>query len=51
MPVLTFSEQISGTADLKVSHRDLKARAKICEFPDRRQPLLRNFLQQLISPI
>ena len=42
MAMLLTSEQVAGAADLQIAHRDFKAAAEFCKFPDRRKALLRN---------
>ena len=43
MSMLAHPQQITGTADLQVTHGDLETTAQIREFLDRRQPFLRYF--------
>ena len=49
--VLLRSQQVSGSPDLQIPHRDLEAAAKIRKFPDRMKTLLRHFFQHFISLI
>ena len=51
MPMLLRTEKASRAADLEITHRDLKARAKTCKLLHRLQALLRRFAEHLIAPI
>ena len=51
MPMLLRTEKASCAADLEITHRDLKARAKTCKLLHRLQALLRRFAEHLIAPI
>ena len=42
--MLLCAEQIAGTADLKITHRDLEPAAQIRKLTDRSQTLFSDFL-------
>ena len=51
MAVLLCPEEIAGTTDLKITHGDLEATAKIGKFPDRMETFFRHFPQHFVSAV